>query len=239
MAKLNKVVLITGGAKRIGRIIALNLAKKGYDIAIHYNTSTKEALKLQKEIADLGIKSAIFCYDLNQNCYSDLIDAVIKEFSKIDILINNASIFEPTSFLQTNLDLFDRHFNINLKAPFFLTQHFAKKQKSGLIINFLDSRITKTSKNYFSYLLTKKSLDDFTKMAAKELGPDIRVNSIAPGITEFSEDIDNQIYLTQLLDSLPLKEIINKSQINKAVEIILENEFMTGQNIFIDAGGSL
>lgn len=235
----NRVALITGSAKRIGREIAINLAKKNIDIAIHYNKSKIQAVELQSEIKKLGIRAEIFQADLNQDCYEELIKNVSKIFPNLDILINNASIFEKTSILDTNQDQLDRHLNINFKAPFFLTQNFAKIQKKGVIINFLDSRIRKTSKNYFSYLLTKKVLDDFTHMSAIELGPDIRVNGIAPGITTFSLDIENKAYLAEIVDSLPLKKIAQIDEINKAVEILINNDSLTGQTLFIDGGQSL
>jgi pteridine reductase len=236
---VNKSALITGSAKRIGREIALSLAKKNIDIALHYNESESEALKLKAQIQDLGVRAEIFKGDLNQDCYEHLIASVVKEFPDLNILINNASIFEQTSILETTKDQLDRHFNINFQAPFFLTQSFVKMQKKGVVINFLDSRIKKTSKKYFSYLLTKKALADFTSMAAIELGPNVRVNGVAPGITPFSLDIDNDSYLKKIVDLLPLRKIAQTEDITKAVEILIDNDSLTGQTLFIDSGESL
>lgn len=236
---MNRAALITGSAKRIGKKIALDLASKNIDIALHYNSSQKEVLELQKEIRKIGVKCEIFQADLQKNCTEDLLKKVTEIFPNLDILINNASIFEETPFLQTTIDQFERHFNINFKAPFFLTQNFAKMQKRGVIINLLDSKIKKTSKNYFSYLLTKKILADFTKQAAIELGPDIRVNGVAPGITELSLEIDDPKYLAKITNSLPLKRIAKIDEITTAIEILINNDSLTGQILFIDGGENL
>lgn len=235
----NRTALITGCAKRIGKEIAIELALCGINIALHYNSSKKEALELQEIIKKTGVDCQIFQADLNKNCYEDLITKVAKYFPNFDILINNASIFEPTPFLKTDEDQFDRHFNINFKAPFFLTQNFAKLQKKGVVINFLDSKIEKNSKNYFSYLLTKKILADFTKSAAIELGPNIRVNAVAPGITELSLDIDDPIYLEKITNSLPLQNIAKISQLVAATKFLIESDYLTGQFLFVDGGENL
>jgi pteridine reductase len=234
-----RAALITGASKRLGRQIALGLARDNIDIAIHYKDSKEEALTLQKEIEILGVKAEIFYADLNKNCYEALIKDVSLKLPHLSILINNAAIFEETAFLKTDEDKFDRHFNINLKAPFFLTQNFAKIQKEGVVVNLLDSKVVKSSKNYFSYLLTKKSLTDFTKMAARELGPNIRVNGVAPGITEFSLDIDDGEYLNNVIKSLPLKKIAKADEIFGAVKVLIDRESLTGQILFIDSGENL
>jgi len=236
---MDNAALITGSAKRIGKELALALAKSGVDLVIHYHKSKKEAEDLQEQIRKLNVKCELISGDLNQNCFESLIKEALEKMPHLNILINNASIFEPTPFLTTTEDQLKRHLNINFIAPFFLTQNFAKIVKSGLVINFLDSKIKKTSKNYFSYLLSKKALADFTKMAAIELGPKIRVNSIAPGITEFSLDIDDKNYLEKIVNNLPLKRIAKSSDIINAVKILIENEYLTGQIIFVDGGESL
>jgi NAD(P)-dependent dehydrogenase (short-subunit alcohol dehydrogenase family) len=236
---VNKAALITGSAKRIGKEVAIALAKDGIDIAIHYNKSKDQAYKLQSQIRELGVRCEVFEGDLSHNCYKVLIQKILKEFPNLDILINNASIFEKTPLLKTNLDQFDRHFNINFKAPFFLTQYFATLVKKGVVINFLDGRVNKTSKEYFSYLLTKKILHDFTKMSAIELGPDIRVNGVAPGITEFSLDIDDQSYFKKIVNMLPLRRIAKRDEITNAVKVLIQNDALTGQVLFVDGGENL
>ncbi len=233
-----RVALITGGAQRIGKEIALNLAKQNIDIAIHYNSSKHEALKLKEEIKKLGVDVEIFQSDLNQDCYQELIKNVVKRFPNLNILINNASVFEKTTLLETTKDQLDRHLNINFQAPFFLTQNFAKIQKQGIVINFLDSRISKSSKNYFSYLLTKKILADFTSMAAIEFGSAIRINAISPGITELYSDIDGKTF-ERMVGSSPLKRVVKIEEIVKAVNILINNDSFTGQNLFIDSGANL
>ncbi len=235
----NKAALITGCSKRIGRKIALKLANSGFDIAIHYNNSKKEAQLLKEQILQLNVACEIFHADLSLNYYEQLIKEVAAKFLNLAVLVNNASIFEETRFLETSVNQFEDHFDINLKAPFFLSQYFAKIQKHGVIINMLDSRVAKSSKQYFSYLLGKKTLADFTKMAAIELGPDIRVNGVAPGKTEFSLGLENKDYYNQLSASLPLKQIADSDQVAHAVQTLIENESLTGQILFIDGGENL
>ena len=177
-----KSALITGGAKRIGKAIAVHLAESGFDIALHYNTSKKEALETAREIKGLGQKCLIFKCDFNKisNTLS-LIKEVKKSFPSLNLLINNASIFKEGLLTNTDVNQFENHFNINLKTPFFLSRDFAKLCKRGHIINILDTNITRKHSKYFSYNLSKKMLHEFTKMAAVELAPNIRVNAVAPG----------------------------------------------------------
>ena len=234
----NRTALVTGCAKRIGRDIVLDLARSKINIAIHYNFSRAEALELKAQIQEIGVEAEIFQADLNEDCYEKLIKDVVKRFPNLDILINNASIFEKTPILETTKDQLDRHLNINFQAPFFLTQHFAKIQKKGVIINFLDAKVKKTSKNYFSYILTKKILADFTSMAAIELGPNIRINAICPGITEISPGFDENDF-KRIANSLPLKKITKIQELTEAVNILINNDFFTGQSLFIDSGESL
>ncbi len=121
----------------------------------------------------------------------------------------------------------------------FFSQNFARIQKKGVIINLLDSKIAKSSKQYFSYLLGKKTLADFTKMAALELAPDIRVNGVAPGKTEFSLGMNDEVKYNKSKELIPLKQIASADQISKAVHDLIENEFLTGHILFIDGGDHL
>ncbi|OGQ05788.1 MAG: hypothetical protein A2W61_00065 [Deltaproteobacteria bacterium RIFCSPLOWO2_01_44_7] len=171
-----KVALVTGGAVRIGRAISLALAERGAKVAIHYNTSEKEAR---------ATGTNIFQADLNKTSEIEkLVDEVEKKLGPIQILINNASIFEKTPFLEVTESNWDRHMNINLKAPFLLSQRVARSMfslKTGKIINITDAAIEKPYKNYSSYLVSKGGLMTLTKALALELAPYVQVNAIAPG----------------------------------------------------------
>ena len=234
----SKSALITGGARRIGKAIAIHLAENGFDIALHYNTSKAEAEEVSKEIKSKGQNCVLFQCDLSKiDSVLNLIDKVKQSFSSLSLLVNNASIFEKKSLIETDLDFFENHFNINFKAPFFLSQNFAKNFKAGHIINLLDTNITRDRTKYFIYNLTKKMLSEFTKMAAAELAPDIRVNAIAPSAILPPSNGEKE-YLDHS-QSIPLKRWGNLSEILQSIDFLLKNEYVTGQCIFVDGGEHL
>ena len=231
--------LITGGSQRIGRSISLELAGLGYDIALHYNLSHKEAIKTRSDIQQLGVKCEIFKSDLSKTSgTSALISKAIKKFPNLNMLVNNASIFEEIRFLDVSEKDFDTDFNINFKAPFFLSQNFAKNVSRGMIINMLDARISKIHNAHFVYNLSKKSLHQFTLMLARELGPKIRVNAICPGpILPASGDDGKK--LKKIASKTPLKKTGDTSYINHAVRYLITNKFITGEVLFVDGGQHL
>lgn len=234
-----KAALITGGAKRIGKAIALHLAENGFDIALHYNTSKADAEALEKEIKSKGQNCILFQCNLSDiKDISILINKVKQSFPSLSLLINNASIFERKSFLETDIDFFESHFNINLKAPFFLSQSFAKSTKEGHIINLLDTNITRDRTKYFIYNLTKKMLSEFTKMAAAELAPNIRVNAIAPGPILPPSNKEKE-YLEREIESIPLKRWGSELEILQSIDFLLKNKYLTGQCLFVDGGDHL
>ena len=180
---MKNAALITGSAKRIGKKIAQFLASEDYDVAIHYNKSDSEAKKVADKLIKYGITTSIFKADLNdEKSVLKLIHNVQNEFSNLNLLINNASIFVESSLVETDEELLNRTLNINFKAPFILSREFAKKCTEGQIINILDTRISKNSTSHFVYSISKKALAEFTKLAAVELAPGVRVNGIAPGL---------------------------------------------------------
>lgn len=236
---MSKSALITGGGKRLGKAISLSLADRGYDIAIHYNHSQKEAQETAELIREMGCQAEVFQADLSDTKQAlSLIPKVFEVFPECSILVNSASIFENIGFKDVTEEIFDRDFSTNFKAPFFLSQDFSKGDHSELIINMLDMRINKIETEHFSYNLTKKLLRDFTLMSAKELGPKIRVNGICPGPILPPPDKDIE-YLEKIAENTPLKKPGNPDYIISAVEYILDNPFVTGQCLFVDGGQHL
>lgn len=236
---MNKAALITGGAKRIGKALALDLAIKGYDIAIHYNSSEIEAEKTKNEIKKFGTTCKSFKCDLeNTNDVLELVSEVKKSFPNLYILVNNASIFDNIGFMEVTPDFFDKDFGVNFKAPFFLSQSFAKNIDEGLIINFLDTRINRTTTEHFVYNLSKKCLYHFTRMAAKELAPRIRVNGICPGPI-LPPPGESKEYLEEIVEKVPMKKTGDTSYIVNAFNYLLENDFTTGECLFVDGGKHL
>ncbi|MDP8243773.1 MAG: SDR family oxidoreductase [Candidatus Hinthialibacter antarcticus] len=231
--------LITGGSRRIGREIALTLARQGWRIALHYNHSCNDAEQLASEIQKNGGECELFCADLSEvKSATALITETFERCPDCNVLINNASIFERAPLLETDEDFFDRHFNINFKTPFFLTRDFARRCKQGSVINLLDTKITQKFSNYFAYTLSKKALFEFTRMAAKELAPAIRVNGVCPGLI-LPPPGDDEAYIERMQNRVPMKTRGRPQDIASAVLFLLENEFITGDCIFIDGGEHL
>lgn len=230
---------ITGGARRIGRRIALALAEAGWDIALHYNASRDEAEDARREIESMGRRCALFQADLT--CMEEvhaLIQRVMEAEPNCRALVNNASIFERAPLMDTDEAFFDRHFHLNFKVPFFLTQSFARLRKQGCVINLLDTKIEQKRSNYFAYTLSKKALFEFTRMAAHELAPGIRVNGVCPGLILPPEGEDDA-YLRRMAERIPLRQSGSPDDIAAAVRFLLENEFITGECIFVDGGERL
>jgi len=234
-----KAALITGGAKRVGKAIALSLAEMGYDIALHYRSSKAGAEGAARTIQEKGVTCRLFRADLGDGKdVAGLVPAVCDAFPDLCLLVNNASIFERARLMDTETDLFDRHFSINYRAPFFLSKDFASRCEAGHIINLLDTKISGNPTAYFAYTLTKKGLAEFTLMAARELGPRIRVNGIAPGLILPSFGM-SQVEFERLGEHIPLRETGDPVRIVQAVRFLVENPFVTGEILYVDGGEHL
>lgn len=236
---MNGTALVTGGARRIGRSIALSLAEKGYRIALHYRSSLKEAKEVARNIEHKGMECHLFSCDFNDMV--DVLKLIPKVFERLpdcNLLINNASQFERARLMDTDLDLFDRHFNVNFKAPFLLSRDFARHCKEGQIINILDTKISRTPIEYFIYTLSKKSLFEFTKLAAKELGPRIRVNAVSPGLI-LPSALQSREDFEKMGARVPLRRKGDMENVVSAIHFFIENSFITGECIFVDGGEHL
>lgn len=230
---------MTGGARRIGSAIARALAQRGYDIALHYGSSLRGARRLRGAIERDGRRCGLFPTDLSQEReVLGLIDTVWDVFPDCNLLVNNASIFEAAPLLQTEPDLFDRHFNINLKAPLFLSRDFARRCRTGQIINILDTRVAHLDGSHVVYSLSKKALLEFTKFAAKELGPRIRVNGICPGLI-LAPAGEGPAHMKRKSERTPLKRKGDLGSLISALLFLLDNRFITGDCIFVDGGEHL
>lgn len=238
---MKRTALITGASKRIGRAIVEHLAEKGWDVVIHYNNSEKEASEL---VARLKQKYPGQFFTSMQANLSDekevekIVPQVISETGKFNLLINNASLFKSGYIHETSIQLFESQVNVNLKAPFILLRDFAMYCKNGMVINFVDTRISNNKSNYAAYSLSKKGLWELTKMAALEFGPAVRINAIAPGLTLPPPGEDEQ-YLNQLAENIPMKKPGGVEPILKSLDFILENDYITGQLLYADGGENL
>lgn len=238
----NKVALITGAAKRVGAAIARLLHQQGMNIIIHYHTSHDAASQLVQELNAKRENSAtMLAADLNQiNECENLIKQAEKIWQRLDVLVNNASRFYPTLFGEVEQAQWQDLFASNLQAPFFLAQMtapFLKKQR-GCIINVTDIHAEKPLKNYAVYCLTKAGLSMLTKVLAKELAPEIRVNAVAPGavcwpegVNELTDEMKHKI-----VEQTLLKRAGTAQDIAKAVKFFIDNDYITGQSLAVDGG---
>jgi len=235
---MKTTALITGGADRIGKAIALCCADLGYDIALHYSQSFEKAEATKAEILSKNV--ACHLYRADFNVFSETLALVedVSRASELSVLVNNASLFFESSLRESSYEEFERLFNVNFKAPYILTKEFAKRVGKGSIINILDTEITRNETKYFDYLSTKKSLAELTRMSAFHLAPDIRVNAIAPGLIlpPAGEDMN---YLWRRAEEIPLKKVGSPQSIAHALRFLLESDFITGQTIFVDGGEGL
>ena len=236
-----KKVLITGASKRIGKSIALNLAKHDYDIAIHYNKSKTSAINLVEELNSLKVRSSIFKLDLMKiDKIEEWFDEINKVFGTVNVLINNASVFEYDSLKSSSLSSLNKHLDVNLKAPFLLSKFFVKNLKSqkGNIINILDQRVLNISPYFISYTISKSALHTLTKSLALSLAPKIRVNAVAPGPTLRSIR-QNEKEFKEQIKRTPLQNQVSLNEINNAINFLLNNKSVTGQTIMVDSGQNL
>jgi NAD(P)-dependent dehydrogenase (short-subunit alcohol dehydrogenase family) len=238
---MNKTALITGASKRVGKSIAEHLAGKGWSVIIHFNSSEKPARELKEELNRKFPGQNFQTIQTNladESQVEKLIPQIVEDSGKFELLVNNASLFNPGYISETNPELFNSQLNVNLKAPLLLICDFAKHCQTGSIINFVDTRITTNKSNFAAYSLSKKGLWELTKMAALEFAPEIRVNAIAPGVTLPPEDKD-ETYLENLAQNIPMKKPGGLEPILKSIDYILGNNHLTGQLLFADGGENL
>lgn len=231
-----RVALVTGGAVRLGRAIALGLAARGADIALHYNTSEEAARGTLEEIRALGRKGILISADLQQpHSTEKIFEAANAFFGKTDILIHSAAIFERGTLAETTPELWEKTVAINLRAPFFLSRAFTAQTDSGDIIFLADARSGRPAGEHLAYALTKSALITLTRSLAKSLAPGIRVNAVAPGAVLPPPGQDRS-YLDRLVPRIPLGRPGAPEDIVRGVLYLLEASFVTGEVLHIDGG---
>ena len=244
--------LVTGGALRLGREMALYLAGQGYDVAVHFARSEQEAQSTVLAIREMGQNAVALQADLlDEDQTSSLIKRAVDGLGgRLDILVNNASIFEHDTIKSATRESWDRHIESNLRAPFVLIQEFAKQapearddangepQAQALIVNMLDQRVRKLTPDFMSYTLAKMGLWALTQTSAQALAPSIRVNAIGPGPTlqgarQSADHFELQRQVTVL------KRGSNTSDITEALGYFLRAPAVTGQLLCVDGGQHL
>ena len=222
----NKRILVTGGARRVGKMFVQKLQSFGADVVVHYNTSKNEAEDLSKFVIQSDLSKP------------DSFPNLINECGPIDILINNASIFSKDKLIESNPAKVFKEFAVNFFSPFELTRQFAKQNRDGIVLNILDRRILANEITCLPYCLSKKSLAEFTYAAALELAPRIRVNAIAPGPILAPDNQDFSTY-KEKAGFIPLEKIPNPMDVIEAALYLINNESITGQVIYVDGGQNL
>ena len=236
-----KKIVITGGANRIGRSIALELANYETQIVIHYSKSFIAAKKLKVELENLGSVVHLLKSDLNNLRQTQgIISYAYKKMKGLNCLINNASIFENDNLVNFSEKSFLNHMNVNLKAPAILIRDFAKKYrgKDGNIVNIIDQRVEKLTPFFFSYTLSKSGLATLTKTSAMKLAPNIRVNAVSPGPTIKNKRQSEKHFKKQWKSTILEKKVDTKN-ISSAVKFLINNNNITGEIINVDSGQRL
>ena len=241
---MNKTILITGAAQRIGKEIALSFFNKGWDIVIHFNSSRLEAEALADKMNSERSNSAMIVQANLDNAdeVTKLVKKTLSKNSRIDALINNASTFYPTPVGTFSEENWNALMGSNLKAPLSLIQSFHKEleENQGFIINITDINVDKALINHSIYLAAKSGLQTLTKSLAKELAPNIRVNAIAPGAILEPPNIEwTTEQKKNIIHAVPMKRMGTEKDIVDAAMYLSEAEYVTGQILNIDGGKSL
>jgi NAD(P)-dependent dehydrogenase (short-subunit alcohol dehydrogenase family) len=238
-ALATRVALVTGAAKRIGRSIALRLAKEGADVVVNYATSKAEAEELTNEIQSLGRRAIALQADVSRRAdVHRMFAAVDKEFGRLDILINNAGMFFEAKFEELTDEQWDRIMNANLKSQFLCAQAAApvmKRQGRGRIINLSSLGGILPWPAYTHYCVSKAGVIMLTRCLARALAPEILVNSVAPGTIQFPGEPPDQDYIKRV----PLHRTGTGDDIADAVMYFATADFITGQVIAVDGGRTL
>ena len=207
-------VLITGGAKRLGHEMALFLAKKGWAIALHYRSSAKDAKTTMRLVEKSGVRCQLFQADLeNSQDAVNMLKRVMEFFPGLDLLVNNASVFDKSPLISVDETVFDRQFDVNFKSPFFLTQQYSQSCNSGHIVNILDTKIQSNRAGRFTaYNISKKALMHLTQMSAIDLAPKFRVNAVAPGPVLRASEASEEEFQMRIQETLLKKKIPGKTK---------------------------
>lgn len=239
----NKVALVTGSAKRIGKQTALTLHQQGYDIVIHCNNSTTDAQTFMDELNAKRENSATYM-QANLNHHDEVIElanSALKAFGRLDVLVNNASTFYPTEVDEVDQTIWDDLFASNLKAPFFLIQQLTEEltKRNGAVVNIVDIHADRPLKGYPVYCMAKAGLVMLTKSLSRELAPNIRVNGVAPGPILWHENELSEQDKQKVLDEVLLQKLGSPTDIAQAVSYLVQAEYVTGHILAVDGGRSI
>lgn len=237
------VALITGGARRVGRAVALHLAHHGYDIAITYATSDAEAGIYADEMKTLGRRCLTVRADLTDlPAATDQIAAEVgSTFGRLDVLVHNASLYEPSGLNQIDLAQMRRFWSVHLEAPLLLTRALAPllRASGGTVVMMTDAATGRPTPAMMAYFASKAGLENLTKSLARELGPEVTVNAVAPGVVEWAQATPQDVR-DAYLRRLPLGRIGSPQDVARLVHFLATGGgYLTGQTFRLDGGRSL
>src|SRR5437868_2852850 len=238
-----RVALITGGAIRVGRVIVKELANRGYDVAIHANTSLDRAQELVAELTGAGHSAAAFGADLrNDDATRAMIDRVHRHFGRLDALVNSAAIWSPTPIEEVMADDLRRFFEVNALSTFICCQHagliMREQEAGGAIVNVGEWAIERPYRDYSAYFISKGAIPTLTRMFAVELAPKVRVNAVLPGPVLPPESLSEEERRRAIAGTLLLRAG-SPENVALAIAALLENDFITGVCLPIDGGRTL
>jgi NAD(P)-dependent dehydrogenase (short-subunit alcohol dehydrogenase family) len=235
-----RVALVTGAAKRLGRAVALRLAAEGADVVVHYRSSAAEARSTVADIEKLGRRGVAIAADLSRAAECKrLVDESGKQFGRLDVLVNSAANFLPASLISTTEEIWDASLDANLKAPFFCAQAAASllRRTKGTIVNFADTGGLLGWPGYIPHSVSKAGVVMLTKVLAKALAPEVRVNAVAPGTITMPGDPPE--WETDFIKLAPLQRSGRPSDITDTVLFLVRSSFITGQVLVVDGGRTL
>jgi pteridine reductase len=242
MDAANKIALVTGGARRVGKAIALALARSGARVILTYHTSVEEAAATVAEIERSGgVASAVHCDQRDLGAIDRLFDRLRLDHARLDILVNNAAIMERQPALDITPDDWSRVIDTNLRGPFFMAQRAAQWMLTtggGTIVNIADLSALHPWPSYLTHTISKSGLVAMTKSLALALAPSIRVNAVAPGMVLKPDEWSDERW-AKMIAALPLQREGTPEDVAEAVLYCVRSDFMTGQTIVIDGGRSL
>jgi pteridine reductase len=233
-----KVALITGGAIRIGRAITLGLAEAGFDVAVNYHTSASEARTVARAVEGLGVRCLIAEGDVsNPEDVARIADEVERNFGRLDLLVNNASIFGSGKLLEVEAEEWDRVMAVNLKGPFLMVQATATmlEASGGNVVNLVDLSAFQPWTGYPHHAVSKAGLLQLTRVMARALAPKVRVNAIAPGAVLLPEDYDDEAR-ERSRRSAALGTLGSPEDVVRTVLFLDRSPFITGEVVVVDGG---
>jgi NAD(P)-dependent dehydrogenase (short-subunit alcohol dehydrogenase family) len=241
-AYATRIALVTGGAQRIGRAIALGLARDGWDVAVHYHASREAALATVADVQALGRRACALAHDLSGAGPVDgLLDACAEALGPAACLVNNASRFEPDTALDFAREQFEAHMRTNLAAPVLLARSLHARlapQARGVVVNLLDQKLWNPNPDFFTYTLSKAALETATGLLARALAPRLRVVGVAPGITLPAQG-QTQSGFEAAQRSTPLRRGSRPEDIAQAVVYLVNAPAVTGTTLLVDGGQHL